>query len=187
MSHRGPDTDRPLWRFAGMVAVGAIVVGALAGPNWMGSSSALVGEAVPDLRAEIVAGDGAASHDRIDLNALNGRVVLVDFWASWCPPCRASIPILNRVLSRHPDVIGLGVNVEPELSPLGVVRAHASFRAAFPSVQDGRNLDFQRRFGVTSLPTMVLVGADGIVRDVHSGVPSESWLDDRLTELEDGS
>lgn len=175
--------DRSLWRFGGMVAIGAIVVGAIAGPNWMGSSSRMVGEPVPTLAAEIVAGEGAEAHDRIDLEALRGRVVLLDFWASWCPPCRASIPILNRVLQRHPDVVALGVNAEPNLSPAGVARAHALFRADFPSLQD-RDWDLQRRFAIEALPTLFLVDRGGIVREVHTGVPSEGWLDERLTELE---
>jgi thiol-disulfide isomerase/thioredoxin len=178
--------DRSLWRFGGMVAVGAVVVGALAGPNWFGSSSRMVGEPVPDLVGEIVAGDGAEAHDRIDLASLRGSVVLLDFWASWCPPCRASIPILNRVLSRHPEVVGLGVNAEPNLNPMGVARAHAIFRADFPSLQD-RDWDLQRRFAIEALPTMILVDREGIVREVHTGVPDEVWLDEQLTALEGGS
>ncbi len=175
--------DRSLWRFGGMVAIGAVVVGALAGPNWMGSSSALVGEPVPSLSADIVAGDGASSRDRVDLDALRGRVVLLDFWASWCPPCRASIPILNRVLREHPEVVGIGVNVEPNLTPMRVARAHALFRAEFPSVQDVDG-DLQRRFGVDGYPTLIVVDRQGIVREVESGVPDEDWLEERVTALE---
>lgn len=183
---RPEPSERSLWRFGGMVGIGAIVVGAIAGPNWMGSASPLVGEAVPSLSEDIVAGDGAEAGDRVDLEALRGQVVLLDFWASWCPPCRASIPVLNRVLRRHPDVVALGVNAEPNLTPMGVARAHALFRAAFPSVQD-RDWTLQERFGVQSLPTLFLVDREGIVRDVHSGIPDEDWLDERLSALTDGS
>lgn len=174
--------DRSLWRFGGMVAVGAIVVGALAGPDWLGGSHPLVGTPAPVLAAEIVAGDGASTHDRVDLASLRGRVVLLDFWASWCPPCRASIPILNRALNARSEVVGIGINVEPELSPTGVVRAHRVFGALFPSVQDV-DWSLQRTFSVDSYPTLVLIDREGIVRDVHSGVPDPDWLGERLDEL----
>lgn len=165
-----------------MVAVGVVIVGALAGPNWFGSTSALVGHPAPALEAAIVAGEGADAHDRISLAGLQGRVVLLDFWASWCPPCRASIPILNRVLAHHPEVVGVGINSEPNLTPFAVARAHRSFRAEFPSVQD-QDWSLQRTFGIEALPTLVLIDPEGIVRDVHTGVPDEGWLDERLAAL----
>lgn len=180
-ARRETPRERSLWHFGGMVAVGVIVVGALAGPNWLGNS-AMVGHEAPNFEAEIVAGLGASSHDRISLEGLRGEVVLLDFWASWCPPCRASIPILNRVLAARPEVRAFGINAEPNLSPLGVSRAHRSFHSAFPSVQD---VDFslQTQFGVDGLPTLVLIDREGTVRAVHAGVPDETWLSDELDAL----
>jgi cytochrome c biogenesis protein CcmG/thiol:disulfide interchange protein DsbE len=174
--------ERSLWHFGGMVAVGVIVVGALAGPNWCGGASPLVGHPSPPMEGTIVAGEGASSHDRISLEGLRGQVVLLDFWASWCPPCRASIPTLNRVLEAHPDVVGIGINAEPNLSPEGVERAHGFFHSDFPTIQDV-DWTLQSNFRVDALPTLVLIDREGIVRDVHTGVPDEGWLSERLDDL----
>lgn len=165
-----------------MVALGVLVVGALAGPDWLAAPSALIGAPAPPLEAAIVAGAGAAEHDRVRLAGLAGRVVLLDFWASWCPPCRASIPIVNRVLAAHPEVVAVGINTESNLSPFAVARAHLGFASAFPSVHDPDGA-LQRAYGVEALPTLVLVGPDGIVRDLHVGVPDEGWLGERIAAL----
>jgi thiol-disulfide isomerase/thioredoxin len=165
-----------------MVAVGAIVVGALAGPNWLMGESPLVGHVAPPIEATIIAGEGADTHDRIALPSLRGRVVLLDFWASWCPPCQASIPILNRVLAAHPEVVGVGINAEPNLTPFAVARAHTRFHSAFPSIQD-QDWSLQRSYMVDALPTLLLLDREGIIREVHVGVPDEGWLDERLTAL----
>ena len=91
-----------MMRAAGIGALVFVAVMAFGAPRWMGGGaedSPLVGSAAPDFTAEIVAGEGAG--DRVSLSALRGHVVMLDFWASWCPPCRESLPILGRVAARH--------------------------------------------------------------------------------------
>ena len=91
-----------------------------AGPSALrcGGTSPLVGQPAPTFEGAIAAGEGAGS-DRISLEGLRGRPVLLDLWASWCAPCRASIPILSRVAARHREagLVTLGVNIESEQPP----------------------------------------------------------------------
>ena len=142
-----------------------------------GDDSPLVGQAAPAFETAIVAGEGAST-DRVTLDTLRGRVVLLDFWASWCAPCRASIPIVSNLSRRHAaaGLVALGVNVEAERPVPFVVRAHAALGAGFPSAHDA-GWQMQSAYAVQSIPTLVLIDRRGIVRRYEVGVPSESDLD----------
>lgn len=144
--------------------------------------SPLLHRPAPPFSAAIVAGDGAG--DRVSLQGLRGHPVMLDFWASWCPPCRASIPILTRLARRHEPagLVALGVNVEVERPRSFVARAHAALGAGFPTVHD-EGLRMQAAYGVTTLPTLVLIDRRGIVRRLDVGVPSETALDAEIRRL----
>ncbi len=140
--------------------------------------------AAPDFTLPIVAGEGAAHGDRIRLSELRGRVVLLDFWASWCGPCRQSIPIINDVAADYEaqGLTVLGINVEPELSADELNGAHATFGATFPSLQDSAR-DLERAYGIDSLPTLVVIDRSGVIRDARPGVPDEGRLRRLVEEL----
>jgi len=148
-----------------------------------GPRSALEGRAAPELSLPLASGDGAREGDRVSLEGLRGSVVLLDFWASWCAPCRQSIPALNRVHGRYEGRVEMyGVNVQPELDAAGVREAHRDFGAAFPTLHDERQAA-QAAYGVTSIPTLVLIDGDGVVRWVERGVPDFDRVSERLDEL----
>jgi thiol-disulfide isomerase/thioredoxin len=156
---------------AGILAVA--LVGMLGrGSCWSG----LTDEEAPPFELPIAAGPGAREGDRVSLSDLRGRVVLLDFWASWCAPCRRSIPILNELEAEFAGqpVTFLGVNVE-ELGPRRLQQVHGDFGAHFPTVQD-RTGEVKRRYGVTALPTLVVLDPQGVVRHVTTGVPDPAAL-----------
>lgn len=178
-------SSRERWHAAGVLGIGVVVAGALAlGGRGAGIDSPLIGHPAPPLAGEIIAGDGAAEHDRIDIESLRGHVVMLDFWASWCGPCRASVPVLNRVATAHraAGLVPIGINSEPNLTPARVATAHRALGALFPAIQD-RDWTLQELYRVDSLPTLVLIDRQGIVTDVHVGVPDEEWLDGRIRNL----
>ncbi len=131
-------------------------------------------------------GPGADEGDRIALDALRGRVVVLDFWASWCGPCGESMPILNRVAERfHGRPVELvGINVEPALSPVEVAAAHRRFGSVLPTVQDETG-GLQEAYGVRNLPTIVVIDRDGRIADRRVGIPVERFLVAKIDSLLD--
>ncbi|HJL16544.1 MAG TPA: TlpA disulfide reductase family protein [Sandaracinaceae bacterium LLY-WYZ-13_1] len=184
MSERGSRS----WVVIALVAVGfvgmAIGVAKLLGYDPTGGPrSAIEGRSAPEVSLPLVAGEGASDGDRVSVAGLQGTVVLLDFWASWCGPCRRSIPALNQVHERYHDRVRFfGVNVEPGLSATQVREAHADFGANFPTLHDHRQ-EAQASYGVQSIPTLVLIDRDGVVRHVERGVPDPEAVGEELDRL----
>lgn len=177
------EEKRALWRATGIGSLVFVAVMAFGAPRFMGGmggESALVGQPAPDFAAEIVAGEGTG--DRVAISSLRGHVVMLDFWASWCPPCRESLPILGRVAARHEGLTTFAVNVESDQPPARVVAAHRALGILVPTLLD-RDYAAQSAFGVEVLPTLVLIDREGIVRHVSTGVPDEDALDETLEAL----
>ncbi len=99
-----------------------------------------------------------------------GRVIVVDFWATWCAPCLADIPWLRQARERFgPDrveVLGVNLDVSDRRSLVSWFNRH---RIDWPQLWDDRgyNGDLARHFEVTSLPTSLLVDPDGQVVGVN--------------------
>ena len=154
--------------------VGYFVQRASAGPTEdLGASN-------PLLNASIVSGEGAG--ERVRLGDLQGQVVLLDFWAGWCPPCRQSVPFLNALHERFGErVVFLGVNVEREQAPRRIAASHEAFGSGFPTLRDDGS--WQRAFGVSSLPTVVLVDASGQIRYRNFPLGDEDGLSTAIESL----
>ena len=110
----------------------------------------------------------ASADDLLDLAALKGRVVYVDFWASWCAPCRESFPWMNRMqdLLGKDGLVIIAVNVDNNHSDAErFLREHpARFRVVFDP--DGV---LPERYGVHGMPTSFLIDRDGRVQARHAG------------------
>lgn len=163
-----------LWRALGVMALAGTGIFAVLN-DLCAPSSALTGEQAPTFTLPVVAGLGHEEGDRIDLSRMQGHVVLVDFWASWCPPCRASVPVLDAFARAHPDVVVVGVNVETDRSESFVRGEHEALHASYPTVHDATGA-LQEAYAVRQLPTLLVIDARGVVIDSHVGGVTESWL-----------
>lgn len=141
----------------------ATVAAALSGVMlaWQPAAAADVGVAAPALRLPGLQG-------AVDSAALKGRVVFVDFWASWCAPCRRSFPWLNEMQAKYGgrgfQVVAVNVDRERRDADGFLAEVPAHFTVAFDAAGDA-----PRRFAVKGMPTSVLVGADGAVIRQHEG------------------
>lgn len=105
------------------------------------------------------------------LNELQGEVVMINFWASWCGPCRKEMPLLNSLYEKYQDLgfTILGVNVEADATKANKIISDLGVN--FPILYDN-NSDVSKKYGVDSMPATVVVDRDGKVRYVHRGYKS---------------
>ena len=115
----------------------------------------------PDCALHVAQGPGS-------LKALKGKVVYVDFWASWCVSCLASFPFMERM---QQDLGGKGlqvVAVNMDQRPADAARFLASHHVTFP-IALGANDQCAKAFGVGAMPSTFIVDRRGQVRIAHSG------------------
>jgi peroxiredoxin len=104
---------------------------------------------------------------RVRLADLRGRPVVLNFWASWCPPCAAEMPEFQRVHRRLGDRVAfLGVNQRDQTQ--AAERLARSSGVTYPLATDPTGLAFDA-FGGLGMPTTVLIRADGTVADIFAG------------------
>ncbi len=111
---------------------------------------------------------GASTEDIFDPADYAGKVVIVDFWASWCVPCRRSFPWLNAMHDKYADdgLVIIGVNLDQERAAAGEFLAE--FPPRFTIVYDTTK-ELAKEFGVAAMPTSYLIGRDGEIREHHYG------------------
>jgi thiol-disulfide isomerase/thioredoxin len=124
--------------------------------------------------------------NEVTLSSLRGKTVIIDFWATWCPPCVFQPPELNAFWQRHrelDEVRVLGV----EVGGASVEEIHDWARendavAEYP-VLTGADEDLARRFGALGFPALVIVAPDGMIEAVHVGLTTLQDLEQRVAQL----
>jgi cytochrome c biogenesis protein CcmG, thiol:disulfide interchange protein DsbE len=107
----------------------------------------------------------------VSLADFKGHPVLINFWGTWCPPCRDEIPMVVAAFGAHhgAGLVVLAVNGrDQETSTRAVRKFVAEFQMSFPVLLDEKGR-VRKLYGLRGLPTTVFVGADGVVRAVSIG------------------
>lgn len=140
-----------------MLALVALAIGALVAPA---HAAIAVGDRFPDLtEAGLTAGE---------LPATEGKVVLVDFWASWCAPCKASFPAFARLHAAFVDRGLVIVAVSVDEKPAAYAGFVKKWQPPFATLLD-QTQTLVRAVEVPAMPTSYLIGRDGRVREIHQG------------------
>lgn len=108
----------------------------------------------------------------LSLSELQGQVVIVNFWASWCGPCRAEMPMFEQLYQaeRRRGLTVLAVNSTVQDNPADVSNMQRDFGLSFPIVLDYDG-SVGNRYGVRMLPTTFIIDRKGVVRRVLFGGP----------------
>jgi peroxiredoxin len=109
-----------------------------------------------------------ADGGNLRLQEQRGQVVMVNFWATWCTPCRAEMPHLNKLYEKYRSsgFILLGVNVDDNSG--AALNAAANWGVRFPVLLDA-DKKVSRLYDLGSMPSTVLIDRDGKVRYLHRG------------------
>lgn len=141
-----------------------------------GRSEPRAGERAPDFELQSTAGRAYSLKEQA------GSVVLLNFWATWCGPCRLEMPAIQERYERlqQDGLTVLAVNFD---EPEQVVSAFGEeLGLEFPLLLDPGG-EVQRLYQIRGYPTSVFVDRDGIIRRVHIGIMTEGQLDEALREL----
>ena len=118
----------------------------------------------------------------VRLSDFSGRPVVLNFWATWCAPCRLEMPELARAMVDYADrdLMVLAINQDETAEQVGDFLTEVGL--TLPALLDAGG-EVGAAYGAFFLPTTVIVGPDGIVGAVHRGILSRAELDDYLAAL----
>lgn len=132
------------------------------------SAADLSGQPLPAISLPALHGNAAPTTRA----SLLGKVVYVDFWASWCAPCRASFPWLDAMHNKYQarGLVVLGVNKDENVADAD--RFLAKYPASFPLLRDPGDA-LVKQLGLVGMPTAYLVDRKGVIHSVHKGFRSD--------------
>ena len=137
------------------------------------ASSGLEGQQAPDFALK------SSSGENLRLSEYRGDVVMINFWATWCGPCRQEMPLLDELYNRYQRVGFnlLGVNIDDDSSR--AMKMVSELGVSFPVLFDARK-EVSKLYEVNAMPVTVIVDREGNVRYVHHGYKpgyEEKYLD----------
>ena len=135
-------------------------------PDAPGEKSAgRIGAAAPNF--EWTAPDGSVHR----LSDFRGKVVVINWWATWCAPCRAEMPALQRVASSQKDVVFLELDLQEDQDQVSDFFERLELRDLVPIIDP--NGETARRYGIAALPDTYFIGPDGTIRHLEIGGPMD--------------
>ncbi len=119
--------------------------------------------------------------ETFSLSDYRGKIVFLNFWGSWCPPCRMEMPSFQKVYEQYGDdvvIIGVGINDSPD----NLIQFAESIGVTYPIVHD-RTSEIARHYRIRSLPTTYRIDQEGRINGVAVGALTEEQLIKAIEEL----
>ncbi len=138
----------------------------------------IAGHPAPDFTLPGVEGQ------EISLSDFQGKPVIINFWATWCGPCRVEMPHLQEAFAENQEnVVVLGVNLRDRDDPDAVPGFLEEFGLTFPVVLDTDAGDVAKTYKVFGQPASIFVNPDGTVHEVFYGPINKKFIDTKISEM----
>jgi len=138
-----------------------------------------VGRPAPDFSLEVI--HGGDPGNRIRLSTLRGKAVLLDFWASWCAPCREQMPIVERMTKKFGDRDLVVVGIDTSDSRSDATEFLQARAPAYPSLFDEGGF-VAKAYEVTAIPVVVVVDREGVISAVRRSIVPEPELEQLIRD-----
>jgi thiol-disulfide isomerase/thioredoxin len=119
----------------------------------------------------------------VKLDSFKGKVILLNFWATWCGPCKAEIPSLVELQEKYADdLVVLGFSVD---DPAEKMKPYAEeYKVNYPLLVGNGREDVQNAFGpLLGIPVSVIIGRDGIIAKKHTGIATKEQFEREIKAL----
>ena len=136
-----------------------------------------IGNLAPDFQLQTLTGDN------ISLSGLRGKPVLINFWATWCPPCKAEMPYLQQVHDSWSakGLVLLAVDIGENSATVEKFMTELNLSMTVPMDTDRK---VAKAYGITAIPTTFLIDKDGIIRQkVLGAFPSVEAIEKELSKI----
>jgi peroxiredoxin len=143
--------------------------------QWIADPRRMRATIAPDFTVKTLTGD------EIKLSSLAGKIVVLDFWATWCPPCVASVDELKELRKKYPEQKLVLVSVSADHDQKAWEQFIAKKKMQWPQYFDGDG-KIQTMFAVNSYPTYILIDGEGLIRERVSGMNPAQSVASRLKE-----
>ncbi len=173
-------SDRPAWKRRTMSVTlllsGLLVFLLLLVPRGEADTTLIPGQAAPDFTLPAV--DGG----QVSLSSLKGKPVIVNFWASWCTPCRKEMPDFQQVYDRYKEqgLTVLGVNVGD--AKVGVTDFRDQVKVNFPLLMDVET-EVQTAYKIMPLPATFFIDRSGTIRAIYQYQMSSGQIEAEVLRL----
>ncbi len=168
------------------------ILALIAGASWIVLSSESSGASAANISSAPQAGFNAPDFtlntpdgETYTLSDTKGKAVLVNLWATWCPPCRAEMPAIEKMYQEYKDrgFVVLAINMTYQDDPLAVVPFTKEYGLTFPILLEETG-DTASAYQLRSLPSSYFINRDGVISEVVIGGPmSEALLRTRIEQI----